>query len=123
VVPSHDDGEGHRSLDQGLVERISELLGDQIDGTDAHSQGIRVQELTDHNAALSGGERARFCLARALLLQPKVLVLDETTASLEASEQALMAAVAKLAGTTTVITISHRESTLAACDRQLVLGN
>ena len=34
-------------------QRISELLGDQIDGTDAHSQGIRVQELTDQNAALS----------------------------------------------------------------------
>ncbi len=34
-------------------QRISELLGDQIDGTDAHSQGVRVQELTDQNAALS----------------------------------------------------------------------
>lgn len=33
--------------------RISELLGDQIDGTDAHSQSIRVQELTDRNAILS----------------------------------------------------------------------
>ena len=34
--------------------RISELLGDQIDGTDAHSQSIRVQELTDQNAILAG---------------------------------------------------------------------
>lgn len=34
-------------------QRISELLGDQIDGTDSHSQGVRVQELTDQNAALS----------------------------------------------------------------------
>lgn len=33
--------------------RISELLGDQIDGTDAHSQSLRVQELTDQNAILS----------------------------------------------------------------------
>lgn len=33
--------------------RISELLGDQIDGTDAHSQSLRVQELTDQNAVLS----------------------------------------------------------------------
>ena len=33
--------------------RISELLGDQIDGTDAHSQSLRVQELTDQNIALS----------------------------------------------------------------------
>lgn len=34
-------------------QRISELLGDQIDGTDAHSQNLRVQELTDQNEALS----------------------------------------------------------------------
>lgn len=33
--------------------RISELLGDQIDGTDAHSQSLRVQELTDQNAILA----------------------------------------------------------------------
>lgn len=33
--------------------RISELLGDEIDGTDAHSQSVRVQELTDQNAILS----------------------------------------------------------------------
>lgn len=74
--------------------------------------------------SLSGGERARFCLARALLLRPKVLVLDETTASLDAaSEQALVEAVAGLAGGTTVITVSHRESTLATCDRRIVLGD
>jgi ATP-binding cassette subfamily C protein CydC len=78
----------------------------------------------EEGMSLSGGERARFCLARALLLQPKVLVLDETTASLDAaSEQALVEAVAGLAGGTTVITVSHRESTLAACDRRLVLGD
>jgi chromosome segregation ATPase len=34
-------------------QRISELLGDRIDGTDEHSQGIRVQELTDQNTALA----------------------------------------------------------------------
>ena len=78
----------------------------------------------EEGMSLSGGERARFCLARALLLRPKVLVLDETTASLDAaSEQALVDAVAGLAGGTTVITVSHRESTLAACDRRLVLGD
>lgn len=38
---------------QRRQRRISELLGDQIDGTDAHSQSLRVQELTDQNAILS----------------------------------------------------------------------
>ena len=36
-----------------IQDRISELLGDQIDGTDAHSQSIRAQELADQNTALS----------------------------------------------------------------------
>ncbi|MGJ3190026.1 amino acid ABC transporter ATP-binding/permease protein [Paenarthrobacter sp. FR1] len=77
----------------------------------------------EQGMSLSGGERARFCLARALLLKPKLLVLDETTASLDAaSERALLDAVSRLAGETTVITISHRESTLAACDRRVQLG-
>lgn len=72
---------------------------------------------------VSGGERARIALARALLLRPRVLVLDETTASLEAATEALLLdAVAALAGDTTVITISHRESTLARCDRRVELS-
>lgn len=87
------------------------------------AEGVHTM-IGEEGMSLSGGERARFCLARALLLRPKLLVLDETTASLDAaSEQALMEAVAGLARETTVITISHRESTLAACDRRLVLGD
>ncbi|NQD89716.1 ABC transporter ATP-binding protein [Paenarthrobacter sp. CM16] len=77
----------------------------------------------EQGMSLSGGEMARFCLARALLMRPKVLVLDETTASLDpASENALVEALAGIAGETTVITVSHRESTLAACDRRVHLG-
>lgn len=73
---------------------------------------------------VSGGERARIALARALLLRPRVLVLDETTASLDAATEALLLdAVAALAGDTTVITISHRESTLARCDRRVELAD
>ncbi|WP_411732425.1 ATP-binding cassette domain-containing protein [Paeniglutamicibacter sp.] len=74
-------------------------------------------------AGVSGGERARIALARALLLRPRVLVLDETTASLDAATEALLLdAVAALAGETTVITVSHRESTLARCDRRAELS-
>ncbi|MBT2586383.1 amino acid ABC transporter ATP-binding/permease protein [Arthrobacter sp. ISL-95] len=77
----------------------------------------------EQGMSLSGGQRARFCLARALLIKPRILVLDETSASLDpASEQALVKILGAIAGETTVITVSHRESTLAACDRRVHLG-
>lgn len=77
----------------------------------------------ESGTGVSGGERARIALARALLLRPRVLVLDETTASLDtATEALLLDAVTALAGEKTVITISHRESTLARCDRRVELA-
>ncbi|NWL12323.1 ABC transporter ATP-binding protein [Paenarthrobacter nitroguajacolicus] len=78
----------------------------------------------EQGMSLSGGERARFCLARALLIKPRILVLDETSASLDpASEQALVKTLGAIAGETTIITVSHRESTLAACDRRVHLAD
>ncbi|POH71761.1 ABC transporter ATP-binding protein [Arthrobacter glacialis] len=78
----------------------------------------------ESGTSVSGGERARIALARALLVQPRILVLDETTASLDAATEAvLLDAVAALSGDTTVITISHRDSTLARCDRMVDLAD
>ncbi|MFZ4841910.1 ABC transporter ATP-binding protein [Mycetocola saprophilus] len=79
-------------------------------------------ELGEAGSGISGGERARIALARALVRRPRVLILDETTAALDArSESSLLDALAALRGETTVITISHRPSTLARCDRVVQL--
>ncbi|WP_079166942.1 ABC transporter ATP-binding protein [Streptomyces oceani] len=71
---------------------------------------------------LSGGERQRLTIARLLLAQPRVVVLDEATAHLDsASEAAVQEALAEaLAGRTSVV-IAHRLSTVRAADEILVL--
>ena len=71
----------------------------------------------DHRGAnFSGGQRQRMEIARALLLDPKILVLDEATDGLDhALEQALRANLKKRG--MTLIIVSHRASTLAECDR------
>lgn len=77
------------------------------------------------DAELSGGEAQRVCIARALLLDPAVLVLDEPTASADAeSEHAIQTALsALLTPERTIIVIAHRLDTIAGVDRILVLDS
>jgi ABC-type multidrug transport system fused ATPase/permease subunit len=71
---------------------------------------------------LSGGERQRLAIARALLRRPAVLLLDEATSQLDArNERALRDVVDEVAGTTTVLVVAHRLSTVTSADRIVVL--
>lgn len=74
---------------------------------------------------LSGGEAQRVCIARALLLDPQVLVLDEPTASSDAeSEHAIQLGLAALLSSErTIIVIAHRLDTITGVDRILVLDD
>jgi ABC-type protease/lipase transport system fused ATPase/permease subunit len=80
-------------------------------------------ELGDGGAVLSGGQRQRIALARAVYGSPKLVVLDEPNASLDADgEEALAAAIAALkqAGTTVVL-VSHRPALMRQADTLAVL--
>lgn len=71
---------------------------------------------------LSGGQRQRLALARALLIDPPILILDEATSALDAESEAIVNAnLRRMAKGRTVLSISHRLSMLVECDAILVL--
>jgi ABC-type multidrug transport system fused ATPase/permease subunit len=74
----------------------------------------------ERGATLSGGQRARIALARALLVRPRVLVLDESTAHLDNTGDAQLAAALREEGRTTIV-IAHRPATIRRADRIAVL--
>lgn len=112
VEPRHIDRERVlAALEQAqLAEHVATL-----------PQGIDTN-VGEHGARFSGGQRQRTGIARALYRAPQFLVFDEATSALDRETEAkVVAAVARLPGPPTILTITHRLESIRACDRLLFL--
>jgi subfamily B ATP-binding cassette protein MsbA len=95
----------------------------------AHAHGF-IQELSegydtqvgDRGSLLSGGQRQRIAIARAVLMNPSILILDEAASALDAeSERLVQESIDALHGGPTILVVAHRLSTIRKADRIYVL--
>ncbi len=109
-------------IDQDLVEKASKI---------ASAHNFVIDELPDkyltligeRGVKLSGGQRQRIGIARALYNNPKILILDEATSSLDnQTEETVMQSIYKLGKKMTIIIIAHRLGTVKNCDKIFFLS-
>jgi len=91
------------------------------DFVSSHPQGYDL-ELKERGEGLSGGQRQSINLARALLHEPSLLILDEPTSSMDTgTEKGVIARLKQWSGDRTVIMVTHRNTLLELADRVLVI--
>jgi ATP-binding cassette subfamily B protein len=102
------------------VRRATRLAG-AADFIDALPEGYETV-IGEHGFSLSGGQRQRIAIARAVLADPRVLILDDATSSVDPTkEHEIRAALAEVMEGRTTLIIAHRPATIALADRVVLL--
>ena len=113
---------GQKNIDEKLVNDVLKeaMLQDYIT-----SLPLGVNTVVgERGVAMSGGQRQRLSIARALYTKPEIIVFDEATSALdEKTEKEIMESIDSLIGKKTLVLIAHRTSTLRECNRLLEINN
>ena len=93
------------------------------DFVSSYPEGIYA-EIGESGSTISGGQRQRLGIARALYTNPRIMILDEATSSLDAvTEHAITSAIKGLKGSVTLIVVAHRLSTIQDADTVVYLSD
>jgi len=109
------------ATDENIIEAakqagIDEFIGQLPDGYETI--------LTERGQQLSGGQRQAMCIARSLISNPSVIIMDEPTSAMDSgTEQQLMFRLKALFENKTVIVITHRGTLLSLVDRVIVMDS
>lgn len=113
---------GRREIDRPLVDKVSEIA--QFD-KDIQEFPLKYQTIVgERGITFSGGQKQRACLARALAIDPKILILDDSFSAVDTNtEEEILKNLKEFMRERTSIIISHRISTVKDADNIIVLAD
>ncbi len=121
----------HKTIKQNILYGNPDITDEEMEAAAkaAHAHDFILEQpdgyqtiVGDQGALLSGGQRQRIAIARAILIKPAILMMDEAASALDAESEGLVQkAIEKLHGRQTIFAVAHRLSTIMKADRIYVL--